>query len=65
MASLDGTPDPGYPSRVAPWIPAVVALVTITVVVVLGLSGHEGLAAVVAGVGATAGGVQVTVHIRR
>lgn len=66
MASLEGTPDPGYTRQaLSPWLPAVIAFVTITVVVILGLSGHERLALAVAGVGTAAGGIQVTVHIRR
>ena len=67
MTSLDRTPA-GTESSVArlyPWLPVVTTLATLATVLVLALTGHGPAAAAAAAVGAAAGGVQITVHIRR
>lgn len=67
MTPLDRTRMGTEPSatRYYPWLPVVTTLATLTTVLVLAFTGNTAAAVAVAAVGAAAGGVQVTVHIRR
>lgn len=67
MTPLDRTPagTESSPARVHPWLPVVTTLTTLATVLVLALTGNGTAAAAAAAVGAAAGGVQVTIHIRR
>ncbi|WP_369192435.1 hypothetical protein [Streptomyces sp. R08] len=67
MTSLDRTPAGTESSvtRLYPWLPVVTTLATLATVLILALTGNGTAAAAAAAVGAAAGGVQVTVHIRR
>lgn len=67
MTSLDRTSAGTEPtsSRVYPWLPVVTTLATLATVLILALTGNGPAAAAAAAVGAAAGGVQITVHIRR
>ncbi|MCX4862452.1 hypothetical protein [Streptomyces canus] len=67
MTSLDRTPAGTESSgaRVYPWLPVVTTLATLATVLILALTGNGTAAAAAAAVGAAAGGVQITVHIRR
>ncbi|MGW3451763.1 hypothetical protein [Streptomyces sp. NPDC001076] len=51
--------------RSYPWLPVLTTLATLATVLVLALTGNGTAAAAVAAAGATAGGLQITVHIRR
>lgn len=66
MTSLDRTPAGTETNvRLYAWLPVVTTLATLATVLVLALTGN-GQAAVAAGfLGSAAGGVQITVHIRR
>ncbi|MFJ3229214.1 hypothetical protein ACIPJS_38515 [Streptomyces sp. NPDC086783] len=66
MTSVDRTPTgtPSYSSRYA-WLSASCTLATLATVLVLAFTGNTTAAVAVAAVGAAAGGIQVTVHIRR
>lgn len=67
MTSLDRTRTGTESSaaRVYPWLPVVTTLATLATVLVLVFTGNTAAAVAVAAVGAAAGGVQITVHIRR
>ncbi|MDU9001712.1 hypothetical protein [Streptomyces mirabilis] len=66
MTSLDRTPA-GTESSASSyaWLPVVTTLATLATVLVLAFTGNGTAAVAVAAVGAAAGGVQITVHIRR
>ncbi|MEU5757114.1 hypothetical protein [Streptomyces sp. NPDC047829] len=53
------------PARLYPWLPYVTTFAVLATVLALALTGNEVAAAAVAAVGVAAGGVQITVHIRR
>ncbi|MFC8201747.1 hypothetical protein ACFUTV_41170 [Streptomyces sp. NPDC057298] len=67
MTSLDRTPagTESSAARFYPWLPVVTTLATLATVLVLALTGHGPAAVAAVAVGAAAGGVQITVHIRR
>ncbi|MFG3207858.1 hypothetical protein [Streptomyces sp. NPDC048192] len=67
MTSLDRTSagTDASATRLYPWLPVVTTLATLATVLVLALTGNSTAAAAVAAAGAAAGGVQITVHIRR
>lgn len=69
MTSLDGTPSKVRTDvRLLGWLTTVTGLVSVVAVVVLALIGHGEAAAAVGVIGgavSAAGGIQVTVNIRR
>ncbi|MEU3356122.1 hypothetical protein [Streptomyces sp. NPDC037389] len=69
MTPSEPTPLPQRPhAKASAWATAATALGTIVAVVVLALTGHPEVATAAAGVGgavSTAGGIRVTVNIRR
>lgn len=69
MTQAEGTPPVGHrPGRVLGWLTASIAAVSVPAVAVLALTGHPDQATAVGVIGgavATAGGIQITVHIRR
>lgn len=69
MTSLDRTRTGTASSsavRFYPWLPVLTTLATLATVLILALTGNGTAAAAVAAAGgATAGGLQITVHIRR
>lgn len=70
MTQTEGTPSHGHHRGrvVGVWLTAVAGIVSIPAVVVLALTGHTEQAAAVGVIGGAmcaAGGIQVTVHIRR
>lgn len=67
MTPLDrtGTGTESFATRLYPWLPAMTTLATLVTVLILALTGNGTAAAAAAAVGAAAGGVQITVHVRR
>ncbi|MET9646262.1 hypothetical protein [Streptomyces syringium] len=67
MTSLDRTPKTDLPSvRPLAWVTTVAGLLSIVAVIVLALTGYTAAATAVGLIGgALAGGIQVTVQIRR
>ncbi|WP_330323477.1 hypothetical protein [Streptomyces pseudovenezuelae] len=66
MTPIDRTPT-GTESSSAryAWLPVVTTLATLAAVLILAFTGNGAAAIATAAVGAAAGGIQITVHIRR
>ncbi|MFE7859939.1 hypothetical protein ACWDCC_41740 [Streptomyces sp. NPDC001102] len=66
MTPIDRTPTGTETSSARyAWLPVVTTLATLAAVLILAFTGHGAAAVATATLGAAAGSVQITVHIRR
>ncbi|MEU7206098.1 hypothetical protein [Streptomyces sp. NPDC045470] len=69
MTQTEGTPSLGHrPRRALGWLTTITVLVSVVAVVVLALTGHTQEAATVGVIGgalSAAGGIRISIHIRR